>query len=444
MAYIPLADVVGGLGSGFSGASRDIMAIQQARQLEEMRRLQMEQDQAEEARRQAEESRRQAAEAQKTALRPLELATAQYGVRGQILGTVATPEEYDLARGEIDRLGLPSSDLPAPTRSTAWATFKAPEERRVISPSLPKGWVPPAWLPNQQNILPAPADLPEGPMMAPGIAREDLPAVQRAAERGLPLEKQEKFRDADVASMLRSQELASRGEKYRTQLEYADRNADLAERRFGLQETKDERAARLEREKIAIDREKLAMAREAAARESNKEVPKISGYEPIPEQTVDASSAKVARDAVAKLGSLETIIKEFKRAYADAKRRGVKGQIIGPDADRLNGIRQRMLLNLKEAENLGVLQAVDIQTMEPIVPKAVGAGAILNSMVGRNDPMIALDQFEREAKGRLGNVVQSHGYRPIAKPGSSPKVGDIKTFPNGNKGRWNGSGWEKI
>ena len=58
MAYIPLADVVGGLGSGFSGASRDIMAIQQARQLEEMRRLQMEQDQAEEARRQAEESRR--------------------------------------------------------------------------------------------------------------------------------------------------------------------------------------------------------------------------------------------------------------------------------------------------------------------------------------------------------------------------------------------------
>lgn len=101
-----------------------------------------------------------------------------------------------------------------------------------------------------------------------------------------------------------------------------------------------------------------------------------------------------------------------------------------------------MLLNLKEAENLGVLQAVDIQTMEPIVPKAVGAGALMNAMVGRNDPMIALDQFEREVKGRLGSVVQSHGYQPIAKPAGKPsalpaglvsrlKEGKQTTFGNG-------------
>lgn len=270
MAYIPLADVVGGLGSGFSGASRDIMAIQQARQLEEMRRLQMEQDHAEEARRQAEESRRQAAEAQKAALRPLELAMAQYGARGQILGTVATPEEYDLARGEIDRLGLPSSDLPAPTRSTAWATFKAPEERRVIAPSLPKGWVPPAWLPNQQDILPAPTGLPEGPMMAPGIAREDLPAVQRAAERGLPLEKQEKFRDADIGRQIQLANLSRVQDKDALSREWM-----AFQREAKIQGMSEAEAQREFQRKMAglgydIDLQKLRLQKEQAAREAKK------------------------------------------------------------------------------------------------------------------------------------------------------------------------------
>ena len=73
----------------------------------------------------------------------------------------------------------------------------------------------------------------------------------------------------------------------------------------------------------------------------------------------------------------------------------------------------------------------------------------MNAMVGRNDPMIALDQFEREVKGRLGSVVQSHGYQPIAKPAGKPsalptesewnaawasaKPGDVVTGPNGKK-----------
>lgn len=435
MAYIPLADVVGGLGSGFSGASRDIMAIQQARQLEEMRRLQMEQDHAEEARRQAEESRRQAAEAQKTALRPLELATAQYGVRGQILGTVATPEEYDLARGEIDRLGLPSSDLPAPTRSTAWATFKAPEERRVIAPSLPKGWVPPEWLPNQQNILPAPADLPEGPMMAPGIAREDLPAVQRAAERGLPLEKQEKFRDADVASMLRAQELASRGEKYRTQLEYADRNADLAERRFGLQETKDERAARLEREKLAIDREKLRLQKEQAARESKK-------------PTINEGQAKAVlfgQEVAASLGDFKSLLG---KGFDPTSTKGSFGvSIAGAEgfAAPLRGLASREAQIWNNASDQLAQAALRFESGAAIGEQEFGKKIRANiPRLGDSKDVVArkLSAIERAAKA----FEEYSGKKFSAQPAgaSANKIGDVKTFPNGRKAQWDGKGWKAI
>lgn len=435
MAYIPLADVVGGLGSGFSGASRDIMAIQQARQLEEMRRLQMEQDHAEEARRQAEESRRQAAEAQKTALRPLELATAQYGVRGQILGTVATPEEYDLARGEIDRLGLPSSDLPAPTRSTAWATFKAPEERRVIAPSLPKDWVPPAWLPNQQNILPAPADLPEGPMMAPGIAREDLPAVQRAAERGLPLEKQEEFRDADVASMLRAQELASRGEKYRTQLEYADRNADLAERRFGLQETKDERAARLEREKLAIDQEKLRLQKEQAARESKK-------------PTINEGQAKAVlfgQEVAASLGDFKSLLG---KGFDPTSTKGSFGvSIAGAEgfAAPLRGLASREAQIWNNASDQLAQAALRFESGAAIGEQEFGKKIRANiPRLGDSKDVVArkLSAIERAAKA----FEEYSGKKLSAQPAgaSANKIGDVKTFPNGRKAQWDGKGWKAI
>lgn len=372
-------------------------------------------------------------------IRPLDLTGRQLALRGQMLGTVETPEDYARVLPAVQAAGLPTADLPEGNQSTAWLQFRKPQE--PAQSWLPERFRPADLSPVPQGERMAPA-LSEATMQAPGIAPEDIPAIQRAAERGLPLVQQTKMREAEANRGLRGLELDSRAEKYRTQLAYADRAAGLADKRFALQETKDERSARIESERIAMERDRLRLAREQAGREAGREIPKIAGYEPIPGQTVDAPSAKVARDAIAKLGSLDAIIGEFKTAYADAKKRGVAGHIIGPDADRLNGIRQRMLLNLKEAENLGVLQAVDIQTMEPIVPKAVGAGALMNAMVGRNDPMIALDQFEREVKGRLGSVVQSHGYQPIAKPAGKPsalpaglvsrlKEGKQTTFGNG-------------
>lgn len=194
-----------------------------------------------------------AREAFDASIRPIRQAEAQYGLRGQILGTVETPEDYRAALGEVSRLNLPTGDLPEDKRSTAWMTFKAPEPAQV-APSWMPAWAKPA------PMLPASAALPSGEMSQGQIAPEDIPRVQRAAERGLPLVQQSKMREAEANRGLRGLELDSRAQKYATQLEYADRAAQLADRRMNLQESAAERTARIEREKLDIARQAATSA----------------------------------------------------------------------------------------------------------------------------------------------------------------------------------------
>lgn len=194
-----------------------------------------------------------AREAFDASIRLIRQAEAQYGLRGQILGTVETPEDYRAALGEVSRLNLPTGDLPEDKRSTAWMTFKAPEPAQV-APSWMPAWAKPA------PMLPASAALPSGEMSQGQIAPEDIPRVQRAAERGLPLVQQSKMREAEANRGLRGLELDSRAQKYATQLEYADRAAQLADRRMNLQESAAERTARIEREKLDIARQAATSA----------------------------------------------------------------------------------------------------------------------------------------------------------------------------------------
>lgn len=45
----------------------------------------------------------------------------------------------------------------------------------------------------------------------------------------------------------------------------------------------------------------------------------------------------------------------------------------------------------------------------------------------------------------LGNyVIPGKNTKPFKYHGVNPEVGTVKTFPNGNKGRWDGQGWEAI
>ena len=45
----------------------------------------------------------------------------------------------------------------------------------------------------------------------------------------------------------------------------------------------------------------------------------------------------------------------------------------------------------------------------------------------------SLDTQLKDTRSRIGSGAET-----------GPKVGDIKTFPNGNKGRWDGKGWELV
>lgn len=262
MAYIPLADVVGGLSSGFSGASRDIMAIQQARQLAEQRRQAMELAKQEEARAQAEEQRRQAAETAKTALRPLDLAASQYALRGQILGTAKTPEDYATALGEVNRLGLPSSDLPVASsgESTAWKTF-AQKPAPAVVPWLPEKWRP-------APILPAPeAQLPTGDQR---IGATDMAQVQAAAERGLPIDKQQKFRDQDIGRQIQLANLSRVQDKDALSREWMAFQREAKIQGMTEAETQREFQRRMATLGFGIDLQKLDLQKEQAAREAKK------------------------------------------------------------------------------------------------------------------------------------------------------------------------------
>lgn len=395
--------------------------------------------------------RRELADAEEAAkwrakLAPLQQAQQEYGVRGSILGTVQTPEDYAAALGEVQRLGLPTGDLPQNSQSQAWLTFKQPEAAQVAPSWMPERFRAPAMLPATQPAMPV------GEMRAPGIAPEDIPRVQRAAERGLSLDKQQKFQDADLGRQLQKAQIAANLQKYGGQDEHRTLMRDLAERRFGLAETQAEQEARIADEKLALERRRVNVTERESARTAETSAPKIPGYELIPDATVDAASAKVARTAIGSMESLRDITKEFRQVYSRVKAGGPSARITGKDAQRLNAIRQRMLLNLKEAENLGVLQAVDIQTMEPLVPQAVGVGSMVRGAVGLSDPEVALEQFENEAYGRLGNVIESHGYRQIkaATGQSKPTASDApykftKTYQGATYGRnAEGETWKLV
>lgn len=132
-------------------------------------------------------------------IRPLELTGRQLALRGQMLGTVETPEDYARVLPAVQAAGLPTVDLPDGNQSTAWLQFRKPQEPA-------QSWLPERFRPADLSPVPqaermAPA-LSEGPMQAPGIAPEDIPAIQRAAERGLPIVQQSKIRDADVGRQI--------------------------------------------------------------------------------------------------------------------------------------------------------------------------------------------------------------------------------------------------
>lgn len=169
--------------------------------------------------------RSQAEEDQAAQIRPLETLGRQLALRGQLLGSVETPEDYAAILPTIQAAGLPMTDLPEDRRSTASQTFRRPE---VPATSQARA----AWMPDFGAPM-APAALPAGNMNEPGIAPEEIATtVQRRAQAGLPLKEQSRMRDADLRLAAQADELERRKSKDQYLRDYAEKNFEL--RRQGL------------------------------------------------------------------------------------------------------------------------------------------------------------------------------------------------------------------
>jgi hypothetical protein len=142
----------------------------------------------------------------------------QYTLRGQLLGTVETPEDYSRVMPILESEGLPTQDLPEQRKSEAWLTFaKKPEV--TAAPA----WLADKWRPAGGPSLPTPTDLPEGPMQSPGVdPMEIATSVRRAAERGLSLDKQQRFQDQELGRILQKAQIQANLEKYATQDRYRE------------------------------------------------------------------------------------------------------------------------------------------------------------------------------------------------------------------------------
>jgi len=305
----------------------------QQRLAEDRLRQQMEQDAAREQ--------------YEASIRPIQQAQAQYGLRGQILGTVETPEDYRAALGEVSRLNLPTGDLPEDKRSTAWMTFKAPEPSQVAPSWLP-GWAKPA------PLLPASTALPAGEMSEGQIAPEDIPRVQRAAERGLPLAQQLQFSDRNIGRQLQTEQIASNREKYAEQ----GRFRESAEERARI-------AAGLAREKMGADIEVAGLN----ARLKTEELRTAGPGGKALEQAIKLLPETRERAATA-VGSLGTITR-MKSLLASGA--GARPGMIMAGVGRLFGVQTEGMAIAEEyellAKTLGGTMRMDVIGPGPVTDR---------------------------------------------------------------------------
>lgn len=164
-------------------------------------------------------------------VRPLDLTGRQLALRGQILGTVETPEDYARVLPAVQELGLPTGDLPDGPQSSAWLTFRKQDEPRTA----------PAWLP--ERFAPAPLVAPQARAMPEGLMQTvDIPVIQRAAGRGLTIGQQTQFSDKNIGRQLQEAQIAANLAKYEEQGRYRE-----------SAESRAEQAASLGRQKTAAD-----------------------------------------------------------------------------------------------------------------------------------------------------------------------------------------------
>lgn len=206
--------------------------------------------------------RSQAEEDQLSQIRPLETLGRQLALRGQLLGSVETPEDYAAILPTIQAAGLPMADLPEDRRSTASQTFRRPE---VPATSQARA----AWMPDFGAPM-APTALPSGELAAQGIAPEDVPTIQRRAQAGLPLQTQQKFQDADVGRQIQLANLSRVQDKDALSREWMAFQREAKVQGMNEAEAQREFQRKMALMGYGLDEKRFQLSEKAAQREAAK------------------------------------------------------------------------------------------------------------------------------------------------------------------------------
>lgn len=157
----------------------------------------------------------------------------------------------------------------------------------------------------------------------------------------------------------------------------------------------------------------------------------LSDLQPLLKGTLGPALGKVKLFEINKLGGLGATAAEMN--LASLLQRAITQQAFS------NGGKQLTITELQQFTSM--LPKMDDTVLNAAI-KARNAIAFLERSLRTR-----IDTLSPVQRGLLGPSYSKYGGggAGAAKvPGPGPKVGDTKTFPNGNKARWDGNGWELI
>lgn len=90
----------------------------------------------------------------------------------------------------------------------------------------------------------------------------------------------------------------------------------------------------------------------------------------------------------------------------------------------------------------------------PTTPTYQGSGSLGGVQSGAPSPAAAAASTAAAPSSGYGSLMGSpqngqagmapQGAMPALGAQAAPKIGDVKSFPNGKRGRWDGQGWEQV
>lgn len=142
-----------------------------------------------------------------------------------------------------------------------------------------------------------------------------------------------------------------------------------------------------------------------------------------------------------RLASAQAVQQTGKDIIAEIQDPKIAAQL-GPAMGRYNSLREFLGDPPPELSKLaGEIESFGLANMGVHGMRSVQGAAQITSLLDRKHTPESLIAAIQGLSGFTSHFLENEGRSSSP---AAPKVGDIKTFPNGNKGRWDGSGWEQV